>query len=673
MKLLDYALPLSAALLLLAFFWGLPDLKSCRLPAPDGRTGSPLPDLLIAGGLTLAYALTAFAGLGGRVDPQSFEPMAGQSAVIALGEDTPPAKLLLYCGVGQGGYELEFSDDGESWRPGLSFEQDHVAVLKWHELEIPAAQAQAGLSCVRVRCAYGSPWLGEVALLDASGAVLPAAAELPALCDEPDTVPARQELENSTYFDEIYHARTAWEHLHGLWPYEISHPPLGKEILSLGILLFGMNPFGWRFMGTLFGALMLPVMYVFLKKLFGGRWVPALGTLVFASDFMHFTQTRIATIDTYGVFFILLMYLFFYCWLSDGSRWALALSGLSFGLGAASKWTAVYAGAGLGLLWLLHWLRLFWLSRRGRGPSAPLGFSLGEKLSAKRTDEGNPSASPAALSGTSAGRGKSRRPACSSPSGRGSPGAHTGEVRGAPEIPRSSSGAAERKPAPAPLFPAFVRNALFCLLFFVALPALIYYLSYLPYGRAQLLAPFTREYTDMVLDNQVFMFTYHAGIVAEHPYSSRWYQWMLDIRPILYYLDTLPDGSRRSIAAFLNPALCWGGLLSLFVLAYTALFRRDRKAVFLLLGYLAQLLPWVFIRRLTFAYHYFPSSVFLVLSLGYVFALLRDGRRRWLCWALPFALSSLGLFALFYPVLSGAPVDPAFADRFLQWLPTWPL
>ena len=671
MKLLDYALPLSAALLLLAFFWGLPDLKSCRLPAPGGRTGSPLPDLLIAGGLTLAYALTAFAGLGGRVDPQSFEPMAGQSAVIALGEDTPPAKLLLYCGVGQGGYELEFSDDGESWRPGLSFEQDHVAVLKWHELEIPAAQAQAGLSCVRVRCAYGSPWLGEVALLGASGAVLPAAAELPALCDEPDTVPARQELENSTYFDEIYHARTAWEHLHSLWPYEISHPPLGKELMSLGILLFGMNPFGWRFMGTLFGALMLPVMYVFLKKLFGGRWVPALGTLVFASDFMHFTQTRIATIDTYGVFFILLMYLFFYCWLSDGSRWALALSGLSFGLGAASKWTAVYAGAGLGLLWLLHWLRLFWLSRRGGGPSAPLGFSPRELLpSAKAAGELRACAAGgrASKSGISAAVEKckdQRKPAAFF--------GHRKVDRRQKRREATLSTKRTDEGNPTPLFPAFVRNALFCLLFFVALPALIYYLSYLPYGRAQLLAPFTREYTDMVLDNQVFMFTYHAGIVAEHPYSSRWYQWMLDIRPILYYLDTLPDGSRRSIAAFLNPALCWGGLLSLFVLAYTALFRRDRKAGFLLIGYLAQLLPWVFIRRLTFAYHYFPSSVFLVLSLGYVFALLRDGRRRWLCWALPFALSSLGLFALFYPVLSGAPVDPAFADRFLQWLPTWPL
>ena len=96
-----------------------------------------------------------------------------------------------------------------------------------------------------------------------------------------------------------------------------------------------------------------------MKRLFGGYAVPALGTVVFATDFMHFVQTRIATIDTYGVFFILLMYWFLYIWLEEEKPWALALSGVFFGLGAASKWICLYAGAGLGLLWLLHWLRRF--------------------------------------------------------------------------------------------------------------------------------------------------------------------------------------------------------------------------------------------------------------------------------------------------------------------------
>ena len=105
------------------------------------------------------------------------------------------------------------------------------------------------------------------------------------------------------------------------------------------------------------------------------------------------------------------------------------------------------------------------------------------------------------------------------------------------------------------------------------------------------------------------------------------------------------------------------------MLVYMALARRDKKAGFLLIGYLAQLLPWVFITRITFEYHYFPSSVFLILALGYVFSLM--GRReRWRILGLTGLCAAL--FLLFYPALSGLRVDNSTASALLQWLPTWP-
>ncbi|MBR1456821.1 MAG: glycosyltransferase family 39 protein [Oscillospiraceae bacterium] len=590
MLIIRYALPIAAALLLILFFSGLPALQCCALPddAPAGRADRRVTrrDAAFMLLLTAVYAVPAFHALGDTAAPVSFAPMAGESAVLTLESDAVPARLMLYPGVGMGGYTIEYAADGADYVPVLDFSQGHIEVLKWAEL-YPETQLAPRL--VRITCTSGNPWLGELVLLDEAGEPIPVRSSIPELCDEQDTVPAAQSFMNSTYFDEIYHARTAWEHLHGVWPYEISHPPLGKLIMSLGITLFGMTPFGWRFMGTLFGALMLPVLYVFLKKLFGGAAAPTLGTILLASDFMHFTQTRIATIDTYAVFFILLMYLCMYLYLHEESLPALAMSGVFFGLGAASKWTCVYAGAGLAVLWAGHWL-----------------------LRARR-----------------------------------------GETRG--------------------LFTAFLRNCLFCLLFFVLIPGLIYYLSYIPYGQAGGARPFSAAYTRIVLDNQSFMFNYHVGVVAEHPYSSRWYQWILDIRPILYYLDYYDDGTRSSICAFTNPALCWGGLLSLFVLLYTAIFRRDRKAAFILVAYLAQLVPWMFIRRLTFAYHYFPASAFLVLALCYVFSLMRDNRRSWPVYAVPFTAASLLLFVLFFPALSGSPVDNAQATALMRWLPTWPL
>jgi dolichyl-phosphate-mannose--protein O-mannosyl transferase len=407
---------------------------------------------------------------------------------------------------------------------------------------------------------------------------------------------------NGTYFDEIYHARTAYEHTQGVSPYEVTHPPLGKLLLGIGIRLFGMVPFGWRFMGTLFGVLMLPAMYLLLKKMLGGTLIPACGTAILASDFMHFAQTRIATIDTYVVLFILLMYGFFWCyWDAPRTRrsdWLppLALSGVCFGLGAASKWTGFYAGGGLAVLWLID--------RVSRG------------------------------------------------------------VRMYKEGKRE----------------AFVKETvelvLWSLLFFVLVPACIYYLSYWPYGTAKgmhgLGMLFSKDYLRTVWDNQKYMLSYHSNVTASHPYSSVWWQWVLDIRPILYYLEYLPGNREQSIGAWLNPLLCWGGLCAMVCMVYQAAVKRDRAAAFILIGYLAQLVPWLFVKRVVFEYHYFPSSVFLLLALAHVFRtmeLRRAGTKRMI---LSYAIVSVVLFAAFYPALTGIEVPRAYDLKFLKWLGTWP-
>ena len=592
-----YLLPIALTVLIVIFFAGLPALQVCPPPKriADDRRGWRSHWFILA--LTLVYTLVAFVNLGDTRAPQSFRQLDNEYADIELAKPSPIGRVMLYTGIVQGSYTLQFSPDGETWIPAANYEQGHASLLKWEEPELFAVP-EGDVRTVRV-IGYDGAELGEVALFSPSGERLEISCGVTELCDEQALVPETPYFLNSSYFDEIYHARTAWEHLRGMWPYEISHPPLGKEILSLGILLFGMTPFGWRFMGTLFGAAMLPLMYWFARKLYGGKTVPACCAALLATDFMHFAQTRIATIDTYGVFFILLMYGFMYDYLQTRSRKALALSGIFFGLGAASKWTCLYAGAGLGVLWLADWIR------QARA-AAPEGKALGEK------------------------------PADTQP-GR-----------------------------------AFLQNVGWCLIFFVAVPALIYYLSYLPYGIARGAFPISLDYTKIVWDNQVFMFTYHKGVNATHPYSSRWYQWMLDIRPILYYLKRFDDGRRSSFGAWLNPLLCWAGLLSLFVLLYMALVRRDRKAGFLLWGYLAQLLPWVLITRTTFEYHYFPSSVFLVLALGYVFALMRDCEKDWKWRVCGLCGLSAALFVLFYPAISGLPVNSETATKFLKWLPTWP-
>ena len=587
----EYYMPILAGLIIIMFYLCLPQLDSCPLERKMSKKKAAVyrsgimekADWLIALTLTALYAVAAFTALGDTAAPKSYWQGGEQPEYISLAPGAQPDRLMYFSGITVGSFYLEGSADGESYSLISCIEQNSADVIRWREIELP--EGAEGCTHFRIS-ASGSPRMAELAFYEGEKrleALGPAA-----LFDEQQLVPEEMDYMNSSYFDEIYHVRTAQEHIEELPVYEISHPPLGKLIISLGIRIFGLSPFGWRFMGTLLGVLMLPIMYVFSKKLFDSRNVSACCTAVFAAEFMHFTQTRMATIDTYSVFFILLMYLLMYLWLNEQRLWQLALSGLFFGLGAASKWTCLYAGAGLGLLWLLYWL-----------------FE---------------------------GREKGLK--------------------------------------------AFWKNVGWCMLFFVAVPGLIYYLSYYPYGAAEGLhgigAFFKKRYMEIVLGNQEFMLSYHSGVHAEHPYSSPWYKWVFNIRPILYYLHYFDDGSRSSFGAFLNPAVCWGGLLALFVLIYTAVFRRDKKAGFILLGYLAQLVPWMFVGRTVFEYHYFPSSVFLILALGYVFRLMELSGGKWKRPVYGFTAFCVVLFVMFYPALSGMRVDSARATELLGWLPTWP-
>ena len=595
--------PLATALLITLFFCLLPPLDKCRLPKrlPGRGRRESRGETAVVVLVTLLYALTAFSRLGDSRAPQTSRVFReGESLTLELDGTYDLSRAMVRTMIGTGGFSFSLSEDGENWTEAAELEQNYVALLKWHELSLAGRGRYVRLT------AWGQPELAELTLYDGTGAALPWLTRCE-LTDEQALTPARPTFLNSSYFDEIYHARTALEHMRAMSPYEISHPPLGKLLIALGMAFFGVTPFGWRFSGTLCGVLMLPLVYAFARRLYGRGSVSVCCTVLLAADFMHFNQTRIATIDSYGVFFTLCMYYFMYRWLfpdgkddpaaapTEGRRLDLALSGVSFGLGAACKWTCLYAGAGLGVIWALHWLCRI----------------LREKQPSKR-----------------------------------------------------------RK-----LLGALGKNILFCLVFFVLIPALIYYVSYYPYGAARgMRGPgmfFRREYLQTVLDNQGYMFRYHSGVNATHPYSSRWYQWMLDIRPILYYLD-YQGSARSSFGAFNSPVLCWGGLAGLLVLLYCAVLRRENKALFLLLGYFAQLVPWMFITRITFAYHYFPCSVFLVLVLGYVFALMRDNLARWRAPVWGFTALAAALFALFYPVLWGAALDNRTATLLYRWLSTWP-
>ncbi len=557
-------------------------------------------DRLFCVALTAIYAAFALTNLGTTQAPENYwTGSVGDTASITLEAPAEISRLMVFGGLYEGSAEFTFNG-GES----VEYTQKNDDMFRWATISDQPVYTDR----IDILVTSGRVWINEIALLDGDGNVIKASASdgAEALVDEPEEVPALPSYLNGMYFDELYHGRTAYEHLHGIAPYENSHPPLGKVFIMLGIAVFGMNAFGWRIVGTLFGIAMVPVMFAFAKKLFKRRDYAFLAAAVFAFDFMHFTQSRIATIDVYGVFFIILMYYFmysYYCmnFFDDGLKATLkplALAGVFFGLGAASKWICIYAGGGLAVIFFT---------------------SLGQRYAEYRRYM------------AAAGRAERNR------------------VQG------------------------FWRDALltllWCCVFYIAVPVTIYLLSYIPY----VLSEARYDLAD-IWGVQEFMFSYHSGLTATHPYQSAWWQWPLDMRPVWYYISyDVPEGMTSTISAFGNPAVWWVCSACTGILCGRLISGKSKpdKAVFVLLtGLCANYLPWVLVTRCTFAYHFFASVPFIVLLTVW---LIREAEERHprLVMAKWYYLGLVVLlFVVFYPVISGVPVSIGYV-KALEWLPGW--
>ena len=71
----------------------------------------------------------------------------------------------------------------------------------------------------------------------------------------------------------------------------------------LGHMGDGDNPYGWRFLDVVFGALVVMLLYVFAKRVTGSTLFAAIAALLLTCDGMHFVQSRIATPEGFVVFF----------------------------------------------------------------------------------------------------------------------------------------------------------------------------------------------------------------------------------------------------------------------------------------------------------------------------------------------------------------------------------
>ena len=152
----------------------------------------------------------------------------------------------------------------------------------------------------------------------------------------------RLNLPTGYIFDEVYYAKNANSlirngvELNAQGQAEfIVHPPLGKWLIGIGIKVFGNDEFGWRISAAVIGTLSVVLIYLITKELFKSVFLSNIAAALMALDGLALVMSRVALLDIFLMFFILLAFYF----LIKNDLW---LSGVAIGLAAATKWSAIF-------------------------------------------------------------------------------------------------------------------------------------------------------------------------------------------------------------------------------------------------------------------------------------------------------------------------------------------
>ena len=543
-------------------------------------------DWLIIGIMVVVYSIISFINLGSLTNPQTFLEFqySGEEASLTLAEAKEISHIRMYSGPEVGSYDIFISSDGNNYEQATTVTQN--SVFAWNDFQI-----DKNFQYLKIISKNEGSYVGEIQLYDNYGNKVELTAESETaklLIDEKDTVPATISYLNSTYFDEIYFARSAYEYIHGIPTVEWVHPPLGKLIMAIPVLLFGMSTFAYRLMGNIAGILMIPVIYSLAKNIFKNRKWAILAGLLMMFDCFHFAQTRMGTVDSFLVLFIMLSALFMYKYIvleNDAKLKTklgnLFLSGLFIGCAIATKWTGLYAGLALAIVFFANMIY------RNVGKHKEKDKDLGKIILA-------------------------------------------------------------------------------CFVFFVGIPLLIYVLSYLLFpvvypGKVEGISGLIKQTQDM--------YTYHSTLEATHPFTSEWYTWPAMIKPVWYYVGYFGGDMKGTIVGIGNPAIWWFGIIASIFVLIMALLRRKREDWFILVFILATWLPYVFIGRIMFMYHYFPTLPFIMLAIVALIKFITEKIRNNSVYLFYVGVVIL-LFTYFYPVISGMITSDKYIET-IRWLSTW--
>ncbi|MEV0175710.1 phospholipid carrier-dependent glycosyltransferase [Streptomyces sp. NPDC050803] len=479
-------------------------------------------------------------------------------------------------------------------------------------------------------------------------------------------------------FDETYYAKDAWALVHRGFEVNwdknandlvlslgdkvdiptdaayVVHPPVGKYVIGLGELMFGFDPFGWRFMTALLGTLSVLMLCRIGRRLFRSTFLGCLAGALMAVDGLHFVMSRTALLDGVLMFFVLAA---FGCLVIDRDkareklaaalpadadgrvrpdpyaaettrlglrpwRWA---AGLMLGLAIGTKWNGLYILAAFGLMTVLWDVG----SRRVAGARRP-------HMAVLRRDLGLAflATVPVAIVTYIV--------------------SWTGWILS----PTDGTGGYYRNWAATDgkdsnwswLFPDWWRS-------------LWHY------------------------EHQVYDF--HVGLSSPHTYQSNPWSWIVTGRPVSYFYESPAPGKdgcpadagekcAREVLAIGTPLLWWVAAFALLYVLWRWFFRRDWRAGAIACGIAAGYLPWFMYQERTIFFFY--AVVFLpflclavAMLLGTTVGPPGSSETRRVAGATGAGVLVLLIawnFIYFWPLYTGTAI-PIDSWRSRMWLDTW--
>lgn len=525
-------------------------------------------DILILGIIVLFYTILSFINLGSTTNPNTFYEINNTNGItIELKNKTTVSLIKFYNGELVGDYYIQFSEDGKKYSNNMIMRGHNAFAWDYGKLNINTKYIKL------IPKNDKSLVLGEIALYDNAGNKITSrittdGEKIFKLSDESSTVPDQISYLNSTYYDEIYFARSAYDYANHSRVFDWIHPPLGKMIMSLPVVVTGfLNPFNYRLMGNLAGILMIIVMYSFGKMMFKKRKYATISALLMTFDTLHFTMSRVGTIDIFLALFVLLTFFYMFKFFKEEKNKYLIFTGIFLGLAISVKWTALFSILGLLIMYIYY--------------------------------------------------------------------CHY------------------RKNSVIPSILKYIGV-------FLLIPLIIYFSVYLIYPKN---SNMTTNSIGTIVEQNADMFKFHTTLTDTHQFASKWYSWPISYKPVWLYSNSISSTiyDRQTIVAIGNVLIWIPAIICFFLLPYYCVKKRNKKSLFLLITILSLYLPFAFVGRILFLYHYLPILPFMMLAIvNFFYQVNKNGKKD--IWIGLYMLMVMISFFIYYPVISGKNTTNNYID-----------